>query len=227
MDLKEARKRIGKRLIGHTDGNAMASMHNLGMRYMANRGVSIPELKQIAAEFERNHELAAWLWDRGDFREMRILAFMLEEPDKVTKAQAYAWARELTTMELAVQAAVNLFANLSFIHQSLPKWLYDEDPMVRGTAFVTLARLAQVHDDLPDTYFISLLQQMNGDTETEDIFLKKSISRFLRALVNRNAHLRTVVEDMLKPMHHAAHETATWIAGEVQFEIDYRKETGS
>lgn len=227
MNIQEARKRIGRRLIRHTDGNAMVSMHDLGMRYMANRGVSIPELKQIAAEFEPNHELAAWLWGRGDFREMRILAFMLEETDKVTAAQAYSWARELTTMELAVQASLNLFSRLPFIHEEVPKWLYDEDTMIQGTAFVTLSELTKDYESLPDAYFIDILNRLNAKTLEEDIFLKKAISRFMRALSKRSQNLRESVKALAGTFRQSENEIASWIAEEVEYEIFYLEENNN
>lgn len=235
MDLQEARKRIGKKLIGHTNGDAMASMHRMGVRYMANRGVSVPQLKEIASEFEASHELAEWLWNRGDFREMRILAFMLEEPEKVTRAQAYAWVRELTTMELATQAALNLFVHLPFIKEEAPRWLHDEEPMVQATAFVSLATLAQQKEGIAVEYLQERLQHLDADHLMEQMheladdsarrmMLRKAISRFLRALARKDPSLRMQVKQSIGQWQHSGQEDLAWIADEVGYEIIYLEE---
>ena len=54
-------------------------------------GVSIPNLRKLAKEIGKDHELAQILWG-ANIRETRILATMIDEPDKITNEQMEKWA---------------------------------------------------------------------------------------------------------------------------------------
>lgn len=138
--LRDNQRRLGKLLHLHSDGDTVNSMKQAGTDYMANRGVSVPELRQIAAQFEPSHELALWLWKKAQFREMAILACMLDEPDKVTPAQANEWIHQIHTIDLAEQAGSVLFSRIPEAFSLARQWVQSDNPWVSGTAFVSLAK---------------------------------------------------------------------------------------
>lgn len=53
--------------------------------------VSLPNLRMMAKEIGKSHQLALELW-KHNIRETRILASMVDEPLKVTKKQMEDWA---------------------------------------------------------------------------------------------------------------------------------------
>ena len=55
-------KEIKTQLRMAMNGTASASMREKGLAYKLNFGVELPRLKQIAAQYEKNHELAQALW---------------------------------------------------------------------------------------------------------------------------------------------------------------------
>lgn len=52
-------------------------------------GVKIPQLRAIAKEYRKNHDLALALW-RINNRETRILAAMIADPKQLTEEQMEA-----------------------------------------------------------------------------------------------------------------------------------------
>ena len=65
-------------------------------------GVSVPEMRKIAKDSGKNHELALELWKTG-IPEARIVAGMVGEPDKLTEKQI--GSRILTPGMYAIRCA--------------------------------------------------------------------------------------------------------------------------
>ncbi len=53
-------------------------------------GVSVPEMRKIAKQVDKDHMLALALWETG-ILEARIVAGMVGEPEKLTEEQMEAW----------------------------------------------------------------------------------------------------------------------------------------
>lgn len=56
-------------------------------------GVRMNDVKAIAKRIGRNHALAQQLWSSGIY-DARMLACLVDEPDKVTPAQMNRWAKD-------------------------------------------------------------------------------------------------------------------------------------
>lgn len=77
---------------------ALAKPENLpGMRRFGITGkaygVTVPELRALAREAGRNHELAFLLWAEGS-REARVIASLVAEPRRLTEEQMEVWAKD-------------------------------------------------------------------------------------------------------------------------------------
>ena len=77
MNLQEQLKEIKTQFRLSMNGVVSQSMREKGLNYKLNFGVELPRLKQIAAEIEKNHDLAQVLW-KEEIRESKILAAMLQ-----------------------------------------------------------------------------------------------------------------------------------------------------
>ncbi len=95
------------------NGVISTSMREKGIVYKLNFGVPYPEVKQIAALYEKDADLAAALW-KEDIREFKMLATMLQPVETFTMGQAKQWMAEIPYLEIAEQCSRNLFSKLSF-----------------------------------------------------------------------------------------------------------------
>ena len=72
------------------NGVASKSMRDKGMGYKINWGIGLPELKQLAAEYGKDHDLAVQLW-KEDIRECKLLATMMMPADKMQTDMVELW----------------------------------------------------------------------------------------------------------------------------------------
>ena len=73
MDVHETIKDIKGQFRLFMNGVASQSMREKGLDYKLNFGIELPRLKEIAARYEKNHEVAQALW-KENIRECKILA---------------------------------------------------------------------------------------------------------------------------------------------------------
>lgn len=123
------------------NGVVSTSMREKGVVYKLNFGVSYPEIKQIAASFEQDAELAAALW-KEDIREFKILASMLQPVAVFTNEQAKQWIKEIPYPEIAEQCSKNLFCKLPDVETLTLGLIYNlEDQYARTVAYLIWCEL--------------------------------------------------------------------------------------
>jgi 3-methyladenine DNA glycosylase AlkD len=64
----------------------LEGMSRFGITIDRRLGVSVPDMRKMAKEFARDHKLALELWKTG-IDEARILASMVDNPERVTQKQ--------------------------------------------------------------------------------------------------------------------------------------------
>jgi hypothetical protein len=113
-------------------------------------------LRSLAKRIGPNHELALELWQKA-VREPRILASLLDEPERVTEAQMDRWAEAFDSWEICDQCCQNLFWRTPFALARALAWTRRPEEFVKRAGFVLVAVLA-VHDrQAEDETFVGLL----------------------------------------------------------------------
>lgn len=103
-------KEILRRLKDLGDPKSVEGMKKFGINPKNAYGVSIPNLRKIAKEIGRNnvanerHKLAQKLWSSG-VHEARILACMVDEPEKVTEKQMEKWIKDFDSWDVCDQCS--------------------------------------------------------------------------------------------------------------------------
>ena len=164
MDLHEQLKDIKTQFRLAMNGAVSQSMREKGLVYKLNFGVELPRIKQIAARYEPNHELAQALW-KEDIRECKILATLLQPVETFLPEIADIWVESIRNIEMAELASMNLFCRLPYAPQKSLQWMADEREYVQVCGFLTAARL--------------LMQKGDVDGRTENELLDQSIAAFL------------------------------------------------
>ena len=80
---------------------ALAGMIRYGIKADRALGISIPKLQRLAKKIGKNHKLAEDLWSSA-IHEARILACMIDEPQRITKAQLERWVNEFDSWDTSV-----------------------------------------------------------------------------------------------------------------------------
>ena len=166
------------------------SMQKRGIGYKVNFGVSIPLLHHIAAEYPKNHLVALKLWTK-QWRETMILATLLEEPAEVTENQIDFWVRNFPSVEIAEQAAMNLFSKTRFAYQKAFECCIGKKLLVKIVGLLIIGRLALTDRQSPDECFdpfLELMSPLSKDPQLSTVF-----SRIFIQIGMRNLNLHGLV----------------------------------
>lgn len=122
------------------NGMVSQSMREKGMEYKLNFGIEYPRIKEIAAGYEPDHELAQALW-KENIRECKILAGLLQPADTFYQEIADIWIEGMDYPELAEYTVMNLFQRLPYASEVVFRWMADEREMFQLCGFLLMARL--------------------------------------------------------------------------------------
>lgn len=189
MDLHEQLKDIKTQFRLAMNGAVSQSMREKGLVYKLNFGVELPRIKQIAARYEKNHDLAQALW-KEDIRECKILAGLLQPVESFYPEIADIWIESIHNVEIAELTSMNLFSHLPYAPAKSFQWIADEREFFQVCGFLTIARL--------------LMQKGDMDDRAENELLDQAISAFLSGSYHvRNAAAAAIRRFMQHSEEHA------------------------
>ena len=138
------------------NGVVSSSMRAKGMPYKVNFGVSLPQLKQIAAQYRPDAALAKCLWSEN-IRESRLLATFLQPRESFSEEEALQWMRQSDTPELADLLCMNLLQYLPDASGLALRAISEENVLGKRAGYALVGRLfsgRQVFDAVRLTAFI-------------------------------------------------------------------------
>jgi 3-methyladenine DNA glycosylase AlkD len=151
-------------------------------------GVSVYELRRIAAGHRGDHDLALALWGTGN-HEARLLASMVDDPAAVTEEQMEAWAAGFDSWDVCDQVTSNLFDKTPFAYAKVEEWSARDEEWVKRAAFATAAALAVQDKAAADERFLPILALCAREAGDGRNFVKKAVNWALRNIGKRNAAL--------------------------------------
>jgi 3-methyladenine DNA glycosylase AlkD len=116
------------------DPSRLEGMARYGIDTSRAVGLSVSELRRIARGLGRDHELAAALWAAG-VHEARILASLVDEPARVSRAQMDAWVADLDSWDVCDGVCGNLFDRTPFALDKAVEWSTREPELEKRAAF--------------------------------------------------------------------------------------------
>ena len=112
-DVQEIIKDIKSKFRLYMNGVISQSMREKGMDYKLNFGIEYSRIKEIAAGYEKNHELAQALW-KENIRECKIMATLLQPVDSFYKDIAEIWIEDMKYPELAEYTVMNILQHVDY-----------------------------------------------------------------------------------------------------------------
>ena len=140
IEVQEKIKEIKQSFRQMMDGAVAKSMRDKGVDYKLNWGATLPRLREMASEIGYEYDLAIALF-KENVRECKILATMIMPPDKVLPEVIDIWMEQITTQEIAEQAAFNLFQYLPYAPDKAYTWIASDKPLYQLCGFHILSRL--------------------------------------------------------------------------------------
>ncbi len=161
------------------NGAVSKSMREKGLLYKVNFGVELPRIKEIAAAYEKEHDLAQALW-KEDIRECKILAGLLQPVESFRAEIADIWVEQITTLEIAELTCMNLFQHLPYAPAKSLQWIADERLYVQICGFLTIARLLGKRGDMAPRAANEFLDQAIASFLSGPYLLQKAVTVALR-----------------------------------------------
>ena len=125
------------------NGAVADSMRLVGRPCGLNYGVSLPTLRRLARAETPDHDFAEFLF-RQDVRELRLAAFHIAEPDRLTPDDSAFWAAGIDNNELAEEAAFALLSRAGAFPALFGLWIAPSQPLLlRYAALMAAARWPQ------------------------------------------------------------------------------------
>ncbi|MDD2799560.1 MAG: DNA alkylation repair protein [Bacteroidales bacterium] len=162
--LKLKIKEIKRQIRSVMNGVASTSMNEKGLSYKVNYGVPFVILKSMAEKYEKNHELAQLMWCEN-VRELNILATFVQPFETFTVEIANSWIERITQSEQSEQICINLLQHVSFAKKLIMNWLERDEEMVRLTAWLLLARVANKLYPLSEDEILFILKNAKADIQ--------------------------------------------------------------
>jgi 3-methyladenine DNA glycosylase AlkD len=209
---------ILKRLQSLGNPKAVEGMARYGITARKVFGVSAPELRKMAKEIGKNHDLAQKLWS-VDVLETRGLAFLIDDPSEVTEKQMEQWVREFDNWAVCDGCCANLFDKTVFAWKKAIEWSWRKREFEKRAAFTIMAALA-VHDKkAADKQFVSFLPIIKREAKDERNFVKKAVNWALRQIGKRSLALNKKAIQTAKEIQKLGSKSARWIAADALREL--------
>ena len=124
----------------YMNGALAQSLRERGLTYRLIFGIELPRLKEIAAKYTPDHDLAAALWHE-DIRECRILAGYLQPAETFTPELADVWLDAMHDTEIIDYTCMNLFRRLPYAKDKAFQWIASEAVLTQYAGFRLMAHL--------------------------------------------------------------------------------------
>ena len=208
-----------KKLKAKARPDQLEGMARYGMVAERRLGVSVPDMRKIAKELGRDHKLALELWKKG-IPEARILAAMIDEPEKLTEKQMEDWVKDINSWDVCDQVCANLFEKNAFAWKKILDWSEREEEFVKRTAFALIACLAWHDKEAEDEKFIKLFPVIRRGATDERNFVKKAVNWALRNIGKRNSNLNKAAIKAAKEIQRIDSKASRWVASDAIRELE-------
>lgn len=163
------------------DGAIAQSMRQKGLDYHVNWGATLPRLRAMADEMGNDYDLAIALW-KENVRECKILATMVMPAEKVLPEVVDIWMEQTTTVEIAEQAAFNLYQHLPFAASKAFEWLASAEDLPQICGYHVLSRLFMQGQEPNERGINEFVDQAVTALNSPNVTLRKAAYQSLQHL---------------------------------------------
>lgn len=204
----------------------VAGMKRFGIVTKKAFGVSAPVLKSLAKEIkkqtENRHDPALELW-KTEIHEARIIAYLIDEPKKVSEEQMDDWAKDFDNWAICDGTCGHLFCKTEFAYKKVFDWSQSDKEFVKRAGLVLPAWLA-VHDkEAADEKIAQFLPLLEKHADDERNFIKKAVNWSLRQIGKRSLFLNNLAIETAEKIKSQNSKSARWIASDALRELENEK----
>jgi 3-methyladenine DNA glycosylase AlkD len=193
----------------HSSASTHEGMVRYGIPADNASGVSVADIRVLAKQLGRDHDLALALWETGSY-EARMLTPFIDEPARVTPAQMDRWCRDFDSWAICDALCFHLFDKTPHAWSKIAKWSEARGEFVKRASFALLASVALHDKTAPDKPFLDSLALIERAATDDRNFVKKAVSWALRAIGKRNPTLRAAAVEVASRLAASSNSAARW-----------------
>ena len=202
----------------HSSKATRAGMARYGVPSDNALGVTMADMKVIAAEVGKNHQLAAELWETGIY-EARMLTSFVADASLVSSAQMNRWAKDFDNWGICDTVCFHLFDRTPHAWAKVEQWHDRTEEFIKRAAFALIWGLT-VHDKrADDAAFVDGLGYIERGATDERHWVKKGVNMALRAVGKRNAALNAAALATATRLAASVDATPRWIGKDAVREL--------
>ena len=179
------------------DGSIAQSMRNKGVDYHLNWGITSLRLREKADEIGKNYDLAIALW-KENVRECKILATMIMPADEILPEVVDIWMEQTETIEIAEQAAMNLYQYLPYAPAKAYEWIASDRELNQLCGFHVLSRLFTNGQEPNERGINEFLDQVHVALLSSNISVRKAALNSLNRFANLGIVYERLAESILR-----------------------------
>ena len=219
MDVKEQIREIKKQFRLFMNGIVSQSMREKGLEYKVNFGIELPRLKEIAAKFEKNHDVAQALW-KENIRECKILAGLLQPVDTFYPEIADIWVEDMHYPEIAELTCMNLFQHLPYASEKAFQWIADEGEYFQFCGYMMLARLLMQGNEMNERAENELIDQALAALQSEGAMVCRGASTALRRYASQCPENAKKLLKILRPLEDSGKSSLISLVEDIKLEAE-------
>lgn len=193
-------------------------MARFGINPQNTLGISVTDLRKVAKGIGRNHRMALELWATG-IHEARILAAIIDEPQRVSRRQMDRWAKDFDSWDVCDQACTSLFDRTPHACDKAAEWSRREEEFVKRAGFALMAGLAAHDKTSPDDRFTGFFEHIKRESIDDRKYVRKAVNWALRGIGKRSASLNVLAIRCAEEISMIDSRAARWIASDALREL--------
>ena len=202
-----------------SDVDFAENMKKFGIRYVKSYGLRLPQIRKVAKQCGKNHDLALKLWNHG-YHETYLMATLVEESEKVSSKQLNDWVNTFYSWDLVDQACINLLRFIPEARENICIWCDSEEEFVKRTAFSLIAVLA-VHEKESDfEIYFDVIKEASKDNRN---FVKKSVNWAIRQIGKIDLENNRKALDLAYEILEIDNKASKWVARGAIRELESEK----
>ena len=202
-----------------SDVDFAENMKKFGIWYVKSYGLRLPQIRKVAKQCGKNHDLALKLWDHG-YHETYLMATLVEESEKVSSEQLNDWVNTFYSWDLVDQACINLLRFIPEARENIFIWCDSDEEFVKRTAFSLIAVLA-VHEKESDfEIYFDIIEEASKDNRN---FVKKSVNWAIRQIGKIDLENNRKALDLAYEILEIDNKASKWVARGAIRELESEK----
>ena len=204
---------------------AVAGMARYGIPGDGAFGVPMGALLKKAKALGKDHDLAAELWGSGRY-EARLLAALVDEPERVTRRQMDAWAAAFDSWAVTDTVCFHLFSRAPAAWEKARQWSLSPREFVKRGGFALMASLVLRDKSAPDARFLALLPLIEKGARDERNFVKKGVNWALRTVGKRSPGVHAAALESSRRLAESEEPSCRWVGKDALRELASPKVRG-